>query len=319
MKDLSLLSKKKFIVLLFFSLFFKNGFAQTPYPFPDDSAFWRVDYWEAPPFQCTGFTATIASYQYTYNGDTLINGFNYKKILKSGNIFFPSCYPGSPLGYQGAIRDDSIAKMVYLVLPGNSTDTVLYDYNLSIGDTVRSYLKQLTPLIEYIVTAIDSQMIGGDYRKKWILTPSCPSCLNAYYIEGVGNLYGLLDSYYQNESGSLLLCFSVNSQPLYYDAGNPNSCTIVKVGYQDKFSNALLSPNPVCCHSFKLTNLPINNNIERISITDITGRKHDLIWKYEIPTEIIANYENLTDGIYSVDIITMEGQKSNKLLIIATR
>ena len=40
--------------------------------------------------------------------------------------------------YVGSVRQDSLTKQVYIVPPGYSSDTLLYDFNLGIGDALGS-------------------------------------------------------------------------------------------------------------------------------------------------------------------------------------
>lgn len=300
----------KIFLLLFFTppIFSFDLIAQTSiyHPFPDSNAYWRVDYNENPPFQCTGTNGLIASYQYAYEGDTLINGFIYKKINKTGIIYFSWCYPGTPLGYQGAFREDTVAKKAYLVLPGATADSLLYDFSLQIGDTVKTVLHQMSVFAssctDYIVTSIDSQLIGSTYRKKWFISGNPSGCL-AGYVEGMGNLYGFLDSYYYFEQGANLCCFTIDSTPQYLSTCfNINVCAPVNVAEGLLFKQIDIHPNPVIENTFSLSVAPmLGESISEIEFYDSQGINYKLNW-IKLKNSILFYDNSLSKGIYLLRI-----------------
>ena len=307
---------KKYLIFLFL-LTSLDSFSQTSvyHPFPNSNAYWRVNYYESPSNPCTG-TGLLASYQYTYDGDTIINSNIYKKILKSGAIF-SLCYPGTPLGYQGAFREDTILKRAYLVLPGDTMDSLLYDFNLQVGDTVNSVLHSLSiygnNCAPYIITAMDSQLIGSSYRKRWTIGLMSGLCIQARYVEGVGNLFGFLDSYYTFEEGPLLLCFSVNNQPQYYigPISVCNPLSINEIPEQAIISNLLISPNPVSDNFFNVdTGIHLTSEIRFIDIYNSTGITCHFNWTKYSDSMILINNFNLSPGIY---LLTVRTSNSNYL------
>ena len=267
---------------------------------------------------CTG-TGVIASYQYTYDGDTIINSHVYKKILKDGIIFSQICYPETPLGYQGAFREDTIAKKAYLVLPGDTADSLLYDFNLQIGDTIKTVLHSMSiwanSCTPYVVDAIDSQLIGSSYRKKWH-APGINGCFPATYVEGMGNLFGFLDSYYYFEEGAVLLCFSVNNQPLY--SIGPNTCNPVSI--EDKLfevESIHIQPNPISENSLHvLLDKTQGSKINSVNIYNSLGKKCSCKWRNVTEQMLLVDEINLSSGLYSLQLVTKTGKiLQNKFIV----
>ncbi|MBN4051302.1 T9SS type A sorting domain-containing protein [bacterium AH-315-M05] len=175
----------------------ENAISQTYVPFPDSNAVWIIG-WCGVGSMCVGepmLCYPSSEYQYTLGADTIIGVYSYKKLYKSGNnisyTFDPStnCYTSSSsyfYGYAGSIRQDIPNKKVYFVPPSNSTDTLLYDFDLNVGDTLTTgYLYNNN---QY-VTAIDSTLDQcGIYRKTFYINDS-----GAPYTEGIGSLWGLLE------------------------------------------------------------------------------------------------------------------------------
>jgi hypothetical protein len=193
------------------------------HPFPDSNAVWcdSVGLNQAHTFYCGILNYTLA-------GDTIVNGIIYHQLNKQEQSFLVNnswCYPNMPnpfdKGYVGAIRQDVVHRKVYFLAPSSKVDSLLYDFSLNVGDTLRTYIAQVC-LSPVIVTSIDSVLIGSNYRKRWTINES--GCMTmGEIIEGIGSTFGLLYimvSYGSNAEGageavSNLYCFSQNNQSLY--------------------------------------------------------------------------------------------------------
>lgn len=79
-------------------------------------------------------------YQYAQfiNGDTIIAGKTYHKLYRTGNEDAVLCgyYDTYQNSFSGLFRQDIANKKVYMYSFAFHTDTLLYDFNLSINDTV---------------------------------------------------------------------------------------------------------------------------------------------------------------------------------------
>jgi hypothetical protein len=107
----------------------------------------------------------------------------------NGNPVCSFSYPWATFtGYLGAMKEDSLAKKVYLVWPNTTNDTLIYDYNLVVGDTIKGFL---TDGYEMTITSIDSILIRNEYRRKWNF--NAPNEGPGYIIQGIGSDNGLIE------------------------------------------------------------------------------------------------------------------------------
>lgn len=126
---------KRHILVFFLALFSGITFSQTNiyHPFPNSDALWNDS------IRC-------GACSYKINGDTLVDGKIYHKLLAHKLVYqvgiSQSCNP-APLYfssyYSGAIREDTLTRKVYYLRPSDTSDTLLYNFTLNVGDTVRTY------------------------------------------------------------------------------------------------------------------------------------------------------------------------------------
>lgn len=139
--------------------------------------------------------------QYFNKGDTLINNIQYHKVLKTGNgveyimtQLTCSLWCGSNYNYYsfnsiytGALRQNIAQRRLYYMEPGQFQEALLYDYSLSVGDTLpTSYTNQIVN----IVTAIDTLWLGGTGHRSFQLSSSL-FMGDVSLIEGIGCSLGL--------------------------------------------------------------------------------------------------------------------------------
>jgi hypothetical protein len=138
-----------------------------------------------------------------YSGDTVISGMIYHLLHTS----YAAGY--KPL----AVREDTLLQKVYFRFNshsnGDTSEHILYDYTLRIGDTLR--IDFGSNHFSYAVVNIDSVMMGGISYKRWEMNhwfgfQNTP----AYVIEGIGtNGHPLIPVFPTNfEQCFQLRCFS---------------------------------------------------------------------------------------------------------------
>lgn len=225
---------------LLFLLFFyvaPNLGAQNYVSFPTDSARWKVMFTSS----ALGCQPLVAEYQYTMEGDTIFSSVTYKKIFRTGYTNNSFCYYG-PFGYIGSIREDN-NKHIYLRLPNSNSDTLIYDFNLSVGDTVKSYLNYncIDPIT---VISIDSILIQTTYRKRLNLYGITCGVMDVSIIEGIGSTRGLLDYTPTFESVGTLECFSLREQTIYPDT--TSNCPILITGLPNSNMNKDCAVKLIC-------------------------------------------------------------------------
>ena len=109
---------KKTLLLfsLLISMFVSKTKAQSYYKFLNNSSWCQS--------VNDGFGQSINYYVYKQSSDTIINNISYSKILVTGGIatFFA--------------REDTIAKKVFIRNSNDTSEVILYDFSLNVGDTL---------------------------------------------------------------------------------------------------------------------------------------------------------------------------------------
>jgi hypothetical protein len=164
---------KSYKLLIIVLVVCNNVFSQANVykPFPQSSGTWSVSgqhYIGWPP---TGSYLTYENYK--TSGDTLIGAYTYVKVLYAHNIS-PGPFNFSPYTFKFAYRNDSINKKVYYldVTGGINKDTLWYDFNLNIGDSLKETFAYTSTGYTMnnqrrIVSSIDSVLICGLYHKRF--------------------------------------------------------------------------------------------------------------------------------------------------------
>jgi len=264
--------------------------------FPDSNAIWSVN-----------------NEKYFIDGDSTYNLIDYKKyyftndsIVTTGSFF-------------ALLREDTVLKKVFAIASGNIQEHLLYDFSLSVNDTISVYPLSFISSIGSIlikVDLIDSIQIGSNYHKRIKISGVYQNTgFDEYWIEGIGSTMGVFntgitgvvvfDAYYPS-----LLCFEKNGINLY---SNPNftSC------YQDyptaitEYSlsnNSLLFPNPAKNFVF----IKSDYEIKSYKIESLLGQ---LIMQEKTNAKSCSiDVSNYLDGIYLVTLITNNGTIVKKLI-----
>ncbi len=163
------MKKPSLIVLLFLSFLSVRGQSWIYQPFPSSMTIYvttQTDY-SSPP-------SVYNTYRTEIVGDTIIGAYTYQKL-----------YSGTgPFSVSGAVRNDVLNKKVFLYSVSTGMETLLYDFNLAVGDTVNRYngygfyqplvagAVSGSPLVKIDtawVTSIDSVMLPHDglYHKRF--------------------------------------------------------------------------------------------------------------------------------------------------------
>jgi Secretion system C-terminal sorting domain len=247
-------------ILLTLSLAFTYTLnAQTYLPFPDSAATWVNTYYNVVPIGPTYQNVLVDVINYCTDGDTSINSLTYTKIkICPENI------------YHAAIRDDN--GKVYVVPKDSTQEFLLYDFTVSLGDTIYNvYYESFgsggyyehTIIPELIVTEVQIENLDGIDRK----------VINGMWYEGIGNRQGLfLEPWINISMYTLKLeCHSVNGLGIYPNA-TTEPCQF-DLGVEELIVSVELFPNPANETirvnfinesgnvTFQFTNL-LGNNIE---------------------------------------------------------
>lgn len=242
---------KKFLPVLFIFLFsFASAQTNVYHPFPDSDAVWNI-YTEI--YGCPYFPFIHAErYSYVFTNDTVIAAATYHKLFRPYVQLLDTCWGQNPVnyaGYAGCIRQDTAARKIFYVPPSASAEQVLYDFSLGLGDTVISYLT--SPVFcspqATTVTARDSVMVNGSYRKRWEW--NYEGWYTTSIVEGIGSLNGLLEAACSMIDGPFTrtMCFRQNGTLLYTDPTYTDSvCSIIDAvkNIPETELHLSISPNP---------------------------------------------------------------------------
>ncbi len=188
--------------------------------------------------------AELTNYRFLceYSSDTImVNNYVYQRAGGAYGTMY--------------IREDTLAGKVYCItdsswFPYDSSEMVLYDYNLHVGDTVKRPLQNNT--IIHVVSSVDSVMIEGLWYKVWHLE-SIALGVEYDVIEGIGSDHNPFFPVWPTEfeNTDKLLCFSnkgispIVSPPVagYFD--NVNSCLLAVPNIKNRVDAASVVPNPI--------------------------------------------------------------------------
>lgn len=253
------------------------------------------------------------TYNYYTNGDTIINSVSYKKIYEKGQGYYawysspPSNCPST--GYYTYSNSSSsyfirsINKEMYIRRPSDTNEQLLYDFDLSVGDSLPLSFNNFSPNV--VVSAIDSVYTPYGYRKRFSLSGDTWS---QYLIEGVGTDKGLVEPIQVPlECGYNLICYSLNDSTFYPNLGaNCELANVIKE-YANEI-NFSISPNPFNT----ATTIKLDQVYEttELIIYNLYGQKVKSI-NIGLTTEFLLEKENLTSGIYFISL----KQKNNRSML----
>ena len=271
----------KSYIKIIFVLCISSCFSQEYRPFPSDSAVWK--------YSCFGYQSCCYVKQYQYFTDTLVN-YHILKVAQKNYSFDDEGDCMMPQGNYYTIlseyylREDIVEKKVYLYDNLTSTDRLLYDFNLVVGDTLQeSYSVPPEGVTKIFVTGIDSVIVGTNYHKRYqfddeytILSGSSES---TYLIEGIGYITDLLHTGgWYGELTFNLNCFSVNEISLYpYYNPNELSCRFFGADVSIKENENLklnFYPNPIndFTSEINFSYSSRNDSNLKVEIRDMNGK-----------------------------------------------
>lgn len=186
------LSMDKITALLPFLLLTHFSFGQSPSFFADGS---RWVYHTGETSEPGQQLVHSSDRQDILHGDTLIGGINYFKLYSTFHhqllvYTFPeqTLYSYDSIG-PAYIRYDTTLKMVYYLPHIDSTERLIYDFNLQVGDTVPLQAWENLPVT---IDSIDTIQVFGMSAKRFFLDIEIATLPpENYIIEGLGGSNGL--------------------------------------------------------------------------------------------------------------------------------
>jgi hypothetical protein len=245
-------------------------------------------------------TSTMAEYftsTYFLHGDTLIEGTTYQKLYEK------SKYYGSG-NYAGAIREETTTREVYFRGSSETSEKLLYDFSLQVGDTVSimSYSGWKGFQLTFRVDSADQVLDENGLTRRRMFLDDLSFKTGEIWVEGIGSMQGLISPgnlFYMADLNWQSLCTSIDENPVYY---NPvfDTCTYDLVGIPDLThdpAHIRIFPNPVSGISV----LEVDGNSKgpiTIEVLDITG--HAIKKETAGSNRFLINNQDYPPGLYLI-------------------
>ncbi|MEO6305702.1 MAG: T9SS type A sorting domain-containing protein [Bacteroidia bacterium] len=299
--------KNLFLAILFLITLNTFGQANVYKPFPNVYGNWHLrttvypNQTQGPTFDSLFHTA----------GDTILNTSTYKKVNK---IFFGNgcCPPSVNTIYTGGVyafayRNDSLNKKVYIVPKNSPVEYLWYNFNLSIGDTIKNCYSVYTGSslqCSLIVNNIDSVLICSKYYKRYIFNTAFAT---EFLIEGVGFTTNFIRADIDN-------CTFEPDRLSITQASSKDACLnlSVKSNLQNSIS-AKIYPNP----ANEIMNIELNSSVKNleVSLTDMLGRSNVLKDLESDNNNFSIDLSAFANGIYIIKIRSEENFFYQKITI----
>jgi hypothetical protein len=264
-------------------------------PFPENYGKWIVHEirWGAP--SCPHSDDYWQKYE--MKGDTVVGAHSYKKVYVANSTGYPDANGVVPFGsskFSFGYRNDSINKKVYylIVSGGANKDTLWYDFNLGVGDTLANtyaYHGYSSTNERGIVSSIDSLTICGRKYKRFNF--ACQGGFNTSLVEG----QGFQDRFFET---AFIDCPFEPCTTFDTDFAHCKVDGITETGPENP--RISLNPNPV---AGLLTIKGEQSLIKRSEVLDSSGR---LLLKQSSDTHIEVG--SLSPGLYLLRINTTKGE-----------
>lgn len=251
-----------------------------------------------PNSQCL----TTDQFNYVLGGDTIIQGMSYVRVLRSGMESYswngPPPFPLPPWVTCSGSMTYPAYELGYIRQEGSrihtwywDEDRLLYDFDLEVGDTLPLSVNNWNT--DITVTAIDSFLVGTEWRKRFTLNNSW----SQFLLEGIGSDHGLFEpisSFF--DCGYELTCFGLGSEAFYPEAGP--ACALITPIANSVHQGARYSvfPNPAD-HVLTLE-IPESLIGAEIRICDSSGRV--LLRSRTQNHRVLVDVSTVPNGLYLV-------------------
>ena len=305
---------KKILLIVIIFLALQAKAQETYFNMLDSNVIWsQVDISTEPE------TPTVSTpYEYRTDGDTIIEGKAYFKIIKDDyeEPFLAGYMRQNDSGqvYFRIVEEGILDNICYLFAVGDpplNTDLLLMDFGVNIGDTITFPFESTfsDDSIVYIYSVQYNEIAGEPHR---IVYYSNDFDVDGSWIEGVGSNMGLFSFWCPPGLGEYteLSCYW-NNEPIY---GN---CVTSIVEVKTEL-DLLIFPNP----ARKIVYITIANNvkIEKIRVFEVTGRViFEKAFYGILPDEDGMrgiDVRALSPGIYLIEVETEDGLREVKRIVV---
>jgi hypothetical protein len=232
-------------------------------------------------------------------GDTTIGAHTYKKFIHHGLAtelgimgYMGPCAPDSTFSQHYAfLRQEN--ERIYLYDRFDQIDTLLYDFDLQVGDFLPLTYNNLSSDIQ--IDNITTIQVGTETRNVFHFNQG--NGIDSL-IEGIGHNKGLIGTMQPFEFFEYeLMCFSLDGTSYYPSLGVACDLTVSTQEIIQTISSQI-SPNPVV--DFAQTSFSNPVNIIDVLAIDLLGRKVILPYKSVNENTIEIDSRELTKGYYVI-------------------
>lgn len=286
-----------------------RSMAQSYLPFPEQGGIWGSEH--SSIICLNGITAVCYVNKTVTNGDTIINGLKYVKLLErslqqdgGGWLALTGIYNA------GFLRNDSINKRVYYKETASSNDTLLYDFNLEVGDTLPVSMvydpQQSVITVDNIDTITENEVMLRRYHLDHA------GWGDSYLIEGVGSTLGLFSPIVPFfEFTWDLVCYYNYEKMISWGSGWCDQI-IVDVQGLSEGKNLSVYPNPFN-NTLNINYSNKDHEIISVEIYNSIGQKNFSQNILHFP--FIVNTTGFLPGIYMMNMYRSGKQVSFKKLV----
>ena len=250
--------------------------------------------WSSMQENCLQFGTSYTTNYHKFHGDTIINDTLYKKVWVSENENHDNWY-----FFGSFIREEN--KRVYYREMFQS-EGLIYDFNLTIGDSVLLNNSRAIDNLWLTLAEIDSVQNTDGFVERWRLENT--TYLDSdYWIIGIGSQAGVLNSGTPVFGGlcgaSTLLCEKENNQIIYQEPLYETCFYELLIGIDDPKENKSILFEFIHKQDLGQLELRFNGNqVKTISIVSLSGRT---IYKSSTNENLInINTGKLPKGLYII-------------------
>ncbi|MCF8434050.1 MAG: T9SS type A sorting domain-containing protein [Crocinitomicaceae bacterium] len=284
--------------ILFLTTFFVSFFCQSQTnDYFQNGAKWRIN---RTGISMVASCGMMQFYVCEIAGDTTIGAHTYKKFIQHGLAtelgimgYMGPCAPDSTFTQHYAfLRQEN--ERIYIYDRLDQIDTLLYDFDLQVGDFLPLTYNNLSSDIQ--IDNITTIQVGTETRNVFHFNQG--NGIDSL-IEGIGHNKGLIGTMQPFEFFEYeLMCFSLDGTSYYPSLGAACDLTVSTLEINQTTSSQI-SPNPVIDFAQISFSNPVN--IAEVLAIDLTGRKVMLPYKSVNENTIEIDSRELIKGHYIIN------------------
>lgn len=296
--------KKLLLILSVLQILPNCAIFSQEFPFPADGAQWNNSEMYLEDISNSQSVERIE----IKGGDTLINGVTYAKLYRTWSAsyyqmgdceFKYNSGPSRTNTYVGAIRINNNQR-VFIIVPEDTIIRTLYDFSLSIGDTL--YIKGMNYQYTAEVVSVDSINVNGKFRKRL----SIQGYMYDTWIEGIGSIYGLFApiNRHWEKYDYALICYIENGFPLYQEWPDSECyrCNLVSSILNSQINPRIsVIPNPIVDRS--QIEYPAHLEPKYVNIYGLQGR---LLYSISLSSnrKVFIEKHLLETGVFLLELVS---------------